>query len=149
MLLYQDRDHLSTLSQLISKWAPASDNNDTARYIKGVSGETGLDANAAINMHDPAIAARVINAMSHRESQHPWDPAAIDRGVGMAGQVTGQVTIVHQDAQGNQLHTQELPVTKVEKPTAWGPPAKGAAAPQLLHLPPPSAAQAKFWGGAP
>jgi hypothetical protein len=134
---------------MITKWAPPSDNKDTAGYIKGVAGETGLDANAAINMHDPAIAARVINAMSHRESRHPWDPAAIDRGVGMAGQVTGQVTIVHQDAHGNELHTQELPVTQVAKPTAWGPPPKGTDGPKPPPPPTLHDMQVKFWGGAP
>jgi hypothetical protein len=127
LLRYQDRDKLSTLRQMISKWAPPSDHNDTEGYIRQVASETGLDANKPIDMHDPAVAARVINAMTHKEVGHPLDPDMIDRGVerGLAGPPSATASIaplqvIHLDQRGNYLTSQELPVTAIVPPEPHG-----------------------------
>lgn len=39
----------TTVAQLISSWAPASDNNDTSAYISSVSSQTGFDPNAPLS----------------------------------------------------------------------------------------------------
>lgn len=59
---------INTLSGLISKYAPPSDNNDTAAYIRTVAQKTGLDPNAPIDLQDPAIQAKVLPVMFNVES---------------------------------------------------------------------------------
>ena len=54
---------LNTLQGIITKYAPQDDNNDTAGYIAAVSQQTGLDPNAPLNLKDPAVRDKVLNAM--------------------------------------------------------------------------------------
>lgn len=79
MLLNQNRG-ASTLSALISKWAPPEE-NDTAGYISQVAGQTGLDPNAPIDMRNSSIASKVIGAMAAHENGHPLDAASLTSGV--------------------------------------------------------------------
>ena len=80
LLLYQDRDHLLTLRQMISKWAPNNENN-TAAYIASVAGRIGVNPDQQINMRDPATARGVIAAMARVETGREIDAGAIERGV--------------------------------------------------------------------
>lgn len=54
---------INTLTGLVSSWAPKNE-NDTAAYIKTVSGVTGIAPDAKIDITDPAIQAKLIPAMS-------------------------------------------------------------------------------------
>jgi hypothetical protein len=54
---------INTLSGLISRWAPPSE-NDTPGYIARVAKATGLDPNAPINLKDPAVASKIQQAMA-------------------------------------------------------------------------------------
>ena len=54
---------INTLSGLISRWAPPSE-NDTPGYIARVAKATGLDPNAPINLKDPAVARKIQQAMA-------------------------------------------------------------------------------------
>jgi hypothetical protein len=81
LMLYRGRGKV-TLADIISTWAPPNE-NDTARYIAGVSQETGWKPDQAIDVSDPAQAAKLIGAMSARET-HRLDPGVISRGVQMA-----------------------------------------------------------------
>lgn len=91
LLLYQDRDRLNTLSQIIGKWAPANE-NDTGSYISQVSRETGIAPNAQIDLHDRSVASAVIEAMIKRETGKYVDPNVVRRGVdqGLTGNKPGQ-----------------------------------------------------------
>lgn len=60
--------HLDTLSKIISTYAPPSDHNNTAAYIKDVAKRTGLDPNKHIDLSDRSILAEVMAAMTHHEN---------------------------------------------------------------------------------
>src|SRR6202020_2756902 len=74
-------DHLDTVSGIVSKWAPPSE-NDTAGYIAGVSHDTGFAPNQRINLHDPAVMRKFVAAMIKRET-HAAPAAQIAAGVNM------------------------------------------------------------------
>jgi hypothetical protein len=78
---YQSRG-LMTLSQMVSTWAPPGENN-TAAYIAAVSKSTGIKPGAVVNMHDPAVAGALINAMAQQETGAPIAAGALAQGIGM------------------------------------------------------------------
>lgn len=65
--LYQNRDHLETVSQIIGKWAPPSE-NDTASYIGDVSNRSGLGTIGRVDLKDQDQMSRLIAAMAHHEN---------------------------------------------------------------------------------
>lgn len=50
LITYQDKYHLRSVATIISRWAPASE-NDTNSYIRAVSQQTGFEPGQQINMH--------------------------------------------------------------------------------------------------
>ncbi len=58
----------NTITKMISKWAPPSDNNDTAAYISTVSKGSGIAPNAVINSNDIDSLAKIITQMSRVEN---------------------------------------------------------------------------------
>ena len=77
-----------TVADIISKWAPPSDNNDTRGYIDMVSKELGVPPNQEINLRDPAIRQALVQAMARMETgwQNPYGSAP-DAGSRMAAAV--------------------------------------------------------------
>jgi hypothetical protein len=65
--LYQNRDKLMTLSGIISKYAPSSENK-TSDYIAAVAGKTGVNPNAPLNLNDPDVLSKVMSAMTKMEN---------------------------------------------------------------------------------
>jgi hypothetical protein len=63
---YGSAHGVNTLSGVISRWAPPSE-NDTAAYIATVSKATGIDPNAPINLQDPATRHTILTAMAKVE----------------------------------------------------------------------------------
>ena len=65
------RNHINngndTLSSLISKWAPAGDNNDPVQYAQSVSQQTGIPVDAKLNPNDPQQMTAVAKAMAKQE----------------------------------------------------------------------------------
>lgn len=65
------RNHINngsdTLSSLISKWAPAGDNNDPVQYAQSVSQQTGIPVDAKLNPNDPQQMTAVAKAMARQE----------------------------------------------------------------------------------
>lgn len=59
---------LNTINDIVSTWAPKSDNNDTDAYIKSVVKSTNYKADQQLNMNDPAVLAQLIAAMSKVEN---------------------------------------------------------------------------------
>jgi len=74
---YQARG-VQTLSQVISTWAPPSE-NDTGSYIRRVTSETGIRPDQLVlTEHYPAIIAAIIR---HENGQQPYSADIIARGI--------------------------------------------------------------------
>lgn len=120
------RNHINngsdTLSSLISKWAPAGDNNDPVQYAQSVSQQTGIPLDAKLNPNDPQQMTSVAKAMARQEGygapvndsqlSRAWsaqtDPNQLAPGVPW-GQLTPQQTngIINQaQAKVDQQNTQ-------------------------------------------
>ena len=67
LLRYQDKYGLNTISEIVNRWAPPSE-NDTAAYIRDISKYTGFGPNQSINLHDPAVLAALQAAMIGHET---------------------------------------------------------------------------------
>lgn len=65
---YQRDRGLNNLTQIISTWAPAADNNDTAAYIAAVSMQTGLSPTATLNLKDQSTMRKLVTAMAKVEN---------------------------------------------------------------------------------
>ncbi len=81
ILLSYARRGVVTLKDIVSTWAPESE-NETDIYVSNVSGWLGVDSNdqVGVDMYPALIAA-----MERMEvGRYPLDIAAIDRGVSMA-----------------------------------------------------------------
>lgn len=81
---------INTLTGLIQKYAPASDNNDPAAYIARVAQQTGLDPNAPLNLSDPSVQAKILPAMFGVESGGTPSPASPPMVASQAPQVAPQ-----------------------------------------------------------
>lgn len=69
LLAYQDVHGLNTLSGIIGRWAPPSE-NDTGRLILNASARTGYAPDQPVNLHDPATLANVTHAIVMQEQGH-------------------------------------------------------------------------------
>lgn len=67
LLLYQNRDGLTTPRQFIDKWAPAYE-NDLVKYNQTVAKTTGLDMDKPLDLNDPKNLALLMKGMSMAES---------------------------------------------------------------------------------
>lgn len=64
---YQQLYNLRTIAQMVSRWAPPSE-NDTAAYIAAVSKRVGVASNAPLNLADPQIAHDFLRAIFRHEN---------------------------------------------------------------------------------
>jgi len=63
---------LNTVQSIISKYAPAGE-NDLPAYIADVTKRTGFSANQALNLNDPGVLANLMNAIIfHEQGQNPY-----------------------------------------------------------------------------
>lgn len=81
---YQNLYGLNTLSGIIHRWAPASDNNDTDNYIQFVSSKLGVNRNAPLNLYDDAFMARLVHTMSIMEVGRYYSLSDAAEGVALA-----------------------------------------------------------------
>ncbi|MBP2159549.1 MULTISPECIES: hypothetical protein [Asticcacaulis] len=78
-LANQQRLHgINTIAGLVSKYAPPSDNNDTAGYIQSVAQMSGFQPNQPLDFNDPATQDKLLQAMFRVESG--GTPAQFDSG---------------------------------------------------------------------
>ncbi len=74
---YRDKYGLNTVTGIINRWAPPSDNNPTDNYIKFVASRAGVGADTPLSMADYP---KVIAAMIHFENGYnPYDQLEIAR----------------------------------------------------------------------
>jgi hypothetical protein len=58
---------LSTIQEIITRWAPPSE-NDTQAYIKNVAHDMNKDSNYTINFDDVSEMCAIVAAISHQEN---------------------------------------------------------------------------------
>lgn len=85
LINYQDKYGLRTIGQIITRWAPPSENN-TRAYIDSVAKRTGIAADEQLDMHvyedvRPLVAAIIW----HENGQQPYSNQQIDKGLVLAG----------------------------------------------------------------
>ncbi|MCK6992905.1 lytic transglycosylase [Enterobacter asburiae] len=67
LVLYAGRG-INSVEKIISTWAPASDNNNTAVYIQAVSQRLGVNPQAALNINDPQTMSALMSSIIHHEN---------------------------------------------------------------------------------
>ncbi|EID9932631.1 lytic transglycosylase [Salmonella enterica] len=67
LVLYAGRG-INSVEKIISTWAPASDNNNTAAYIQAVSQRLGVDPRVALNLNDPQTMSALMSSIIHHEN---------------------------------------------------------------------------------
>ncbi|EIZ0219149.1 hypothetical protein MM645_003019 [Salmonella enterica subsp. enterica serovar Newport] len=84
-LLSYQRQGIDTVNDIINRWAPPSDNNDTAAYIKAVCAQLGVTENQPLDVSNPdtlqALCAAIIK---HENGTQPYSPDQLSTGVSAA-----------------------------------------------------------------
>ncbi|HDS5253342.1 TPA: hypothetical protein QHX90_000565 [Klebsiella pneumoniae subsp. pneumoniae] len=84
-LLSYQRQGIDTVGEIINRWAPPSDNNDTAAYIKAVCAQLGVTENQPLDASNPdtlqALCAAIIK---HENGTQPYSPDQLSTGVSAA-----------------------------------------------------------------
>lgn len=60
-------DGLTTITAIVSQYAPATDNNDVGAYIQSVSDDSGIDPNAQLVADAPTLAL-LLRAITNHEN---------------------------------------------------------------------------------
>jgi len=82
ILLTYNRDGLQTVSAIISRWAPPSE-NDTDSYVQAVCGECGTAASNVIDV--VAMLPQLIKAIIlHENGYQPYTDEEIQKGIELA-----------------------------------------------------------------
>ncbi|EAM6080670.1 hypothetical protein CDJ04_07120 [Salmonella enterica] len=82
MRTYQNKHDLNTVAQMISKFAPPEDHNDTPTYIKAVAGMMGVDPNQRIDTSDADTLTKLVNGIITVENgSNPYTDQQISDGV--------------------------------------------------------------------
>lgn len=84
-LISYQRQGIDTVSEIINRWAPPSDNNDTAAYIKSVCAQLGVKADQPLDASNPdtlqALCAAIIK---HENGSQPYNNEQLYTGVSAA-----------------------------------------------------------------
>ena len=80
---YIRRYHKNTVPDIISTWAPASENN-TKRYIDIVCQRSGISQTQQIRFEDKTTMCKLVEAMAFVECGQPIDGKKIEKGYQMA-----------------------------------------------------------------
>lgn len=69
---------LDTIAKIVSTYAPASDHNDVAAYIKDVSTRTGIGANQHLDLHNQSTLAKLVAAITkHENKKNNYSPQMV------------------------------------------------------------------------
>lgn len=68
LLTYHKVHGLNTIRQMISRWAPAADNNPTDAYIENVCQACGMDPDASLDMTDAGIIEGLVTGIIKQEN---------------------------------------------------------------------------------
>lgn len=106
-LVTYSKSGLNNVRDIVSKWAPPSDKNPTENYIKTVSGQLGVDSSQQLNLKDPAVLARLMDAMIRFEQgRQPYGTAELVAAAQsrLGGAAPGQAAsgvVIHQKTEIN------------------------------------------------
>jgi len=67
LLTYFEKDGCYTVDRIIDRYAPPTDNNNTAAYVALVCGQIGAQPNSAVNPRSPATMLALIGAIALAE----------------------------------------------------------------------------------
>lgn len=85
LINYQDKYLLHSIPELISRWAPPSENN-TQAYIAAVVKRSGLSADQVLDMHRYEDVKPLVQAIIWQENgQQPYSDQQIDKALVLAG----------------------------------------------------------------
>lgn len=85
LITYQDKYGLRTITAIIERWAPASE-NDTAVYIAAVVRRTRIGAQTALHLHRYEDLRPLVEAIIWQENgTQPYTDAQIDKALALAG----------------------------------------------------------------
>ncbi|HET9189797.1 MAG TPA: hypothetical protein VFN69_04415 [Rudaea sp.] len=81
----QQKDGAQTVGDVISRWAPESDNNDTQAYIADVSKQMGVNPSTPVDLQDPTQLTALTNAIiTHENGKNPYSAEQVQQGVDAA-----------------------------------------------------------------
>lgn len=84
-LLSYQRQGIDTVSEVVNRWAPASDGNDTNSYISALCKNLGVGANDQLDMTNPStLAALCAGIVNHENGNQPYSEEQINTGVSAA-----------------------------------------------------------------
>jgi hypothetical protein len=66
LMIYQNRDHLDTISGIVSKYAPSME-NDVKAYVGDISKLTGYGPSQHLNLSDPEVLSKLVSAITKHE----------------------------------------------------------------------------------
>lgn len=69
-----------TIEKIVSRYAPASDNNDTSAYIVAVQSKTGINAKQRLQFSDVENIKKIVGAMARVELGIEPDKSLIEKG---------------------------------------------------------------------
>lgn len=85
LINYQDDHALATITEIIGRWAPATENN-TQAYIQSVVKRTGFNANRQLDLHQYDFLKPMVEAIIWQENgQQPYTSQQIDKALVLAG----------------------------------------------------------------
>jgi hypothetical protein len=85
LLSYQSDDQCKTIRQMISRWAPPSE-NDTEAYVNACCRASGLGPDDSANVRITSVITPLVEAIIRQEcGQQPYAALLIAKGVAMAG----------------------------------------------------------------
>lgn len=92
LITYQDErkaadgSKIDTVREIIERWAPPSDKNNTLAYAAHVRQVLGLDLGETLDVHDYAVMRPLVEAIIlHENGVMPYTAAQIDKGLVLAG----------------------------------------------------------------
>nr|WP_170986682.1 hypothetical protein [Escherichia coli] len=83
---------LQTLSEIISTWAPDSENN-TGAYISQLSKLLGVAPDTALNLKDPQVLSSLMNGIIHHENgRNPYPSELVTKAAGVGAGAPAQIS---------------------------------------------------------
>lgn len=84
-LLSYQKQGIDTVNEIINRWAPPEDKNDTAAYIRAVCAQLGVAPDQQVNASDPNTLKALCAAIIHHENgDQPYSAQQLSTGVNAA-----------------------------------------------------------------
>lgn len=84
-LLSYQRQGIDTVSDIINRWAPPSDNNNTDAYIQAVCAQLGVTADQQLDASNPdTLKALCASIIQHENGSQPYSDQQLSTGVSAA-----------------------------------------------------------------